>query len=415
LAEASQAGAQPDAAVGGQANPAGATRATDSRDRGNNSVDGASRTTADKTSAAGAAAAARTRLLAAAQLDPSNLGASQPGATLRPALKPGPADADGAAPEPMDGAHGGKTAGKSAAGAGADSLAGSLPLTDPAALAALIAASGMQVGGSAAAGSVSDGAAHAATDAADGKPSNIAATGAATNPSANAPASALARAASSAAGSSPGADLLALTAPAQPSPTRPDAAAALDAKVAGGLFDAAVPVLAKSANPDSPTGSPSALAGAAGLPDLARSMAASPSVVQGAIAVPVSDPHWPHALAAQVHWFVNNDVQSATLRVSPEHLGPIEVHIDVRASLVDVSFNATHAETRAALEQSVPRLRELFASSGLTLGHANVQQDPRSASQSAAPPLRSAFASAQSVEPVAVGAVHLLGLIDEYV
>ena len=179
-----------------------------------------------------------------------------------------------------------------------------------------------------------------------------------------------------------------------------------------------MPVLAKGANPDSQPAQPSALAGPVGLTDLARSLAtpSSPPAVQGAIAVPVSDPQWPHAVAAQVHWFVSNDVQSATLRLSPEHLGPLEVHIDVHQSQVNVSFNATHAETRVALEQTVPRLREMFASSGLTLGQANVQQDPRPGSQSAAP-LRPAGVRrrAQTVEPVAVAAVHMLGLVDEYV
>jgi flagellar hook-length control protein FliK len=90
------------------------------------------------------------------------------------------------------------------------------------------------------------------------------------------------------------------------------------------------------------------------------------------------------------------------------------VRIDVHDSQVNVNFSAAHAETRVALEQTVPRLREIFAASGLTLGHANVQQDPRPGSQPAAMPLRPAITPAQAVEPVAVAPLQGLGLVDEY-
>jgi flagellar hook-length control protein FliK len=159
------------------------------------------------------------------------------------------------------------------------------------------------------------------------------------------------------------------------------------------------------------------MTGAAGLPDLARALgtsAAPAAPVDATLAVPVSSGNWPHAVAAQVHWFVSNGVQSATLRLSPEHLGPVEVHIDVQSSQVNVNFSAAHAETRAALEQTVPRLRELFASGGLTLGQANVQADPRTGSQSTPVPVRTAFNQVPALEPVAATIAQPLGLIDEY-
>jgi flagellar hook-length control protein FliK len=154
-----------------------------------------------------------------------------------------------------------------------------------------------------------------------------------------------------------------------------------------------------------------------GLPELVRSFANSPTqtpLVEATIAVPVANGGWPQAVAAQVHWFVSNDVQSATLRLSPEHLGPVEVRIDVHDSQVNVNFSAAHAETRVALEQTVPRLREIFAGSGLTLGQASVQQDPRPGSQPAATQVRPAFTAAQVVEPVAAATPQGLGLVDEY-
>jgi flagellar hook-length control protein FliK len=207
---------------------------------------------------------------------------------------------------------------------------------------------------------------------------------------------------------------------AQPARAAPPAAleAASSAVTAGtGLPGAPDPLPGKTDSSDSSAGQPAIMLGSAGLPDLVRSFAHTSTqtpLVEATISVPLASSGWPHAVAGQVHWFVNNDVHSATLRLSPEHLGPVEVHIDVRHSQVNVNFSAAHAETRAALEQTVPRLREIFASGGLTLGQANVQQDPRPGSHASAVPVRPAFSHAQTVEPVAVAAAQALGLVDEY-
>lgn len=64
-----------------------------------------------------------------------------------------------------------------------------------------------------------------------------------------------------------------------------------------------------------------------------------------------------------------------SLTLSPEHLGPLEVRISVSQDRADVWFGAQHADTRAALADALPRLRELFAASGLSLGQTGVSQD----------------------------------------
>ena len=132
------------------------------------------------------------------------------------------------------------------------------------------------------------------------------------------------------------------------------------------------------------------------------------------IAVPVADPAWPHALAAQVQMFAAANLQSATLKLSPEHLGPVEVRIDLQSSQINVSFIAAHPETRTALEQSVPALRAMLASDGLTLGQAQVQPESRSASQSFA---QRAGGNPEKLadEPAPIAGVSRgRGLIDEY-
>lgn len=69
-----------------------------------------------------------------------------------------------------------------------------------------------------------------------------------------------------------------------------------------------------------------------------------------------------------------------SLTLTPEHLGPMEVQISVNKDTANVWFGAQHADTRAALVDAMPRLRELLASSGLSLGQSGVsEQSPREA------------------------------------
>jgi flagellar hook-length control protein FliK len=65
-------------------------------------------------------------------------------------------------------------------------------------------------------------------------------------------------------------------------------------------------------------------------------------------------------------------ISSASLRLTPEQLGPVEVKISVHQNAASVWFSASQPETRAALEQALPRLKELFSAQGLNLAQAGV-------------------------------------------
>jgi flagellar hook-length control protein FliK len=333
---------------------------------------------------------------------------------------------------------GGRLAARTGDGASkAASVNASTVPTDPVVLAMLLAESAMPPDGAAAAGPAAHGGSDAPANAGDSGAASVALNAAAGKASTGPAAGNSAHVADlPAAGPLPAPDFVATTdtvpaagagnnistvAPsaqqARAVPAAPIDAASSSAAPGSVVADQAAASQGKSGNSQLPGAQPSIVTDAAGLPALMRSLpgSATPTpVAEATISVPLTNGSWPQAVAAQVHWFVNNDVQSATLRLSPEHLGPVEVHIDVRDSQVNVNFSAAHAETRAALEQTVPRLREIFASGGLSLGQANVQQHARPGSQSGANPLRSALAHAQSVEPVALAAGQGLGLIDEY-
>jgi flagellar hook-length control protein FliK len=209
------------------------------------------------------------------------------------------------------------------------------------------------------------------------------------------------------------------------SATQRDAAvlATLNSLSAGADADASGIAAAASAGTDGTQNDSSATAGssvagvaAGNMSELIHKMTppAFANGVERTIELPVSDRNWSNEVAGQVQWMVKGDIQSATLKLSPEHLGPVEVHIDVQSSQVNVTFSAAHADTRAALTQSVPALRDLMASGGLTLGQASVNQEQRSSQQYPQGVSRTAVSVSQSVDPVAHSPMRMLGLLDEY-
>jgi flagellar hook-length control protein FliK len=141
---------------------------------------------------------------------------------------------------------------------------------------------------------------------------------------------------------------------------------------------------------------------------------AAPEVAPKQLHSTVGTPAWSNELGTQLAWMVDKGHQAASLRLSPEHLGPLEVRIDVRDSQATVWFGATHADTRAALEQSLPRLRELFAAQGLTLNDAGVfREAPRDQSRQAFRGSSNAQANGDA-DHVIAGVSARIGLFDAY-
>jgi flagellar hook-length control protein FliK len=112
-------------------------------------------------------------------------------------------------------------------------------------------------------------------------------------------------------------------------------------------------------------------------------------------------------------------IESASLQLSPEHLGPLQVTISVRDGQASVWFGAAQPDTRTALQQSLPQLRQLFANQGLNLADAGVSresprgQDQQKSSRAAAPVTGVAAVNLDtSASHAAV--TGRLGLVDTY-
>ena len=86
----------------------------------------------------------------------------------------------------------------------------------------------------------------------------------------------------------------------------------------------------------------------------------------------VGTPAWDQALGQKIVWMVKGGEQSATLTMNPPDLGPMQVVLSVTNNQATVDFMSAQPEVRQALENALPRLREMMGESGVQLGQANV-------------------------------------------
>lgn len=81
---------------------------------------------------------------------------------------------------------------------------------------------------------------------------------------------------------------------------------------------------------------------------------------------------WSKVMSSRVVWMAREGVQQAELRLNPAHLGPVEVRLSMQNDQTNVTFIASNAAARDALEQALPRLRDSFSENGLALNNAEV-------------------------------------------
>ena len=106
------------------------------------------------------------------------------------------------------------------------------------------------------------------------------------------------------------------------------------------------------------------------------------------IQAPVGSAAFADEVSSRVTSLAQSGITQAQLQLNPADLGPVQVHITLQSGQASVWFGATHSDTRAALEQSLPRLREMFAGAGLPLSDSGVFREP--------PPQQQAQAAAAS-------------------
>lgn len=120
------------------------------------------------------------------------------------------------------------------------------------------------------------------------------------------------------------------------------------------------------------TAAPEGLTNLAAQANVLQTAQAAGAVPADRLSARVGTPAWDNQVGQKVIWMVGGEEQSATLELNPPDLGPVQVVLNVSNEMASVTFSAQQLEVRQALENSLPRLREMMNESGIALGNATV-------------------------------------------
>lgn len=142
--------------------------------------------------------------------------------------------------------------------------------------------------------------------------------------------------------------------------------------------------------------------------------AAQATVTKTEMVVPnkVGSEGWSEAMAGRISLLVNQRISAARIHINPPELGPIEVRVNLNNDQASVQFTSQSAQVRDALEQSIPRLRDMLESAGFSLADSDVndqggEQRGQGEGEGSQELIEEAVAQSTTRES--------LGLVDDYV
>ncbi len=133
-----------------------------------------------------------------------------------------------------------------------------------------------------------------------------------------------------------------------------------------------MPLLRSSPGGEQPVGPSSALAPGVTGPTASAGEQASTAKMPP-VNIPVGEKGWDQSIGERITWMLGNRIQQAEVRLSPPHLGPLEIRVSVHNDQASVSIAAPHVLTREAIEAAIPRLREMMLEGNLNLVNVNVE------------------------------------------
>lgn len=119
-------------------------------------------------------------------------------------------------------------------------------------------------------------------------------------------------------------------------------------------------------------GEPGAGMQGAALHTLRHTNPLQPAPPQLPVATPAGQRGWAEEVGNRVMWMIGRAESKAELVLTPPNLGKVEVSINLNGDQTTAQFVAASQAARDALEQAMPRLREMLAQSGISLGQAGV-------------------------------------------
>ena len=103
-----------------------------------------------------------------------------------------------------------------------------------------------------------------------------------------------------------------------------------------------------------------------------QAIAARPTVPQLPVGTPVGQDGWAEDVGNRVTWMLGRAESKAELVLTPPNLGKLEVSINLNGDQTTAQFIAASQAARNAIEQALPRLREVLAEAGISLGETSV-------------------------------------------
>jgi len=137
-------------------------------------------------------------------------------------------------------------------------------------------------------------------------------------------------------------------------------------RLADALSHAATPM--QSVSPDLSNATPAPITGSYS----AYGGAAYAAEARASVATPVGQNGFGQEFSERVLVLAHGGVQTAQISLQPAGLGPVGVSIQVNGHAATLAFTAQHEATRNAISAELPRLREMFAASGMQLSDATV-------------------------------------------
>lgn len=155
--------------------------------------------------------------------------------------------------------------------------------------------------------------------------------------------------------------------PSLPTPARPLAAIAAEAHLANRSEAANI-----AAEMPAASVTPTSFASALNTPSTATPSHAPEQAVTLNVPTPIHETRWAQDFGEKIVWMTKSEQQTAQISINPPQLGPMQISINLHGDQASAIFASPHAEVRQAIEDAMPRLREMLSAAGISLGDANV-------------------------------------------
>jgi len=96
------------------------------------------------------------------------------------------------------------------------------------------------------------------------------------------------------------------------------------------------------------------------------------------INTPLGNNGWADEFSQKISWISTKQNQVAELHLNPPNLGPLDVVLKISDNQATILFTSPHGAVRDAVENALPKLREILADNGIMLGNTTISdQSPR--------------------------------------